>query len=233
MAHPNDGPRDPAATGSPPGAAPPPLPVEQFLSTGHAIWAALLEAAAWIVGVIAGFFQPPSFVGLVTGQLLTTKNLSRLAQFIVAVLLAIAFVATVRSRRMRSVRAWALLTLGALALAVTLFFVHLGLVSGWTCSYSGTLVVVGSELTDPHGSSYMQGRGRGKTCDIWINDHLGDVTAIWTRRSILRREIVLLLTYIAAVPLFALCLMATFQMVATALRPTSTAPDPPPSRPER
>jgi hypothetical protein len=232
MAHSNDGPRDPAATGSPAGSAPPPPPVRQFLSTGHAIWAALLQAAAWIVGVIAGFFQPPSFVGLVTGQLLTTENLSKLAQFIVAVLLGIAFVATVRSRRMRSVRAWALLTLGALALAVILFFVHLDLVSDWTCSYSGTRVVVGSELTDPHGS-YMQGRGRGKTCDIWINDHLGDVTAIWTRRSILRREIVLLLTYIAAVPLFALCLMATFQMVATALRPTSQAPDPPPSRRKR
>jgi hypothetical protein len=160
---PNQGRRKAAPAGTSATPVSPARRLRNFFTRGHGISAALLQAAAWIVGVIAGFLRPPRFVGLVSREFITTENLSKLAHFIVAVLLAIAFVATVRSRWTRSVRAWVLVTMGSLALGVTLFFVHLSLLSTWTCTYANTPVVIGSELIDPH-SSYMQGRGRGKPC---------------------------------------------------------------------
>jgi hypothetical protein len=199
---------------------PPKGRLKSFLAGARDIWAILLQAAAWISTVVAGFLRPPEFVGQVSVSGLTPERLSKLAEFIFAVLFGVAFATIVRSRYLRSVWAWSLVTVGALVLAVTLFFLSLVLGTSWTCSSANTRVVIGSELT-PHGVKYVeQGRGRGQTCEFWLDDHAGKVTDIWTLGSILRREIVLLIIYIATVLLFGLCIMAAIQAVSEAIGST-------------
>jgi hypothetical protein len=194
--------------------------LKDWLGTGQALWAVLLQGATWICAVVAGFQLPPSFLGLITGQVLSTESLSKLAQLVVTVLLGVGFALAVRSQRLKTVLVWSLCALGSLAVAVACLFLYLGLVSSWTCTYQDARVVVGDELTQPHGVDYMKGEGKGQSCETWIDDHIGNVQEIWTRRSILQRELVLLFLYIATFPLFALCLMATIQTTAEATRRT-------------
>ncbi len=188
----------------------------RLLSRSQATWSALTEGAVWICGIIAGFLVPPNFVGRIIGETITVENLSRLVQLIVAVVIGVVFVATRQSRR--SARFWMVSTLATLILALGSFFLYHDLLDSWTCRYSETRIVIGSDLT-PHGATYMQANSNSqKPCETWVDDHVGEVEAIWTIRSIRWHEWGLVLVYVGTVPLFALCIMSLLQAITEASR---------------
>ncbi len=195
-------------------------PLSGFLAGLQAAWAALLQGVIWLGGIIAGFLLPPQFEGRIVGGSISVENLSRLVQLVLAVLIGLVFVATRRSRPRRSPRFWMIWAVVLLFLAFGAYYLYLNLLDSWTCSYAGTKVVTGSDLT-PHGAEYMQTH-MDRSCRDWINDHIGEVEEIWTSTSIWRREVGLLLSYILAVPLFAFCIMSLLQGIVEAVRQKQT-----------
>ena len=170
-------------------------------------WLTLAQAAVWLGGVLGGFLLPPP-VGVSAGD---EKIWLRLGQFILAVLLGLAFFAGRQWNQRRHALRWCAAALVFLLLAVAAFFRYQQLTLAWTGNYAGQRVVIGSAYT-AQGVSYTT-KNPSLSCDDLIFDFAGKTEDIWTRDSINRRRLLLAATYVSCLPLFTLCLIAVVQAV--------------------
>jgi len=118
-------------------------------------------------------------------------------------------VAARRWHRGCDTRRWAGAAMGALGAALVSALVHRLLVDAWTCRYYGSIRVVGSELT-PHAADYLR-EASLRTCEELLKVFTGRRAEIWTRASLVRNELLLLLSYVCIVPLLAASAIATLQ----------------------
>lgn len=180
---------------------------QNWLKQARKSWLVLAQAALWIAGILGGFLLPPP-VGVLPSE---EKIWLRLGQFIIAVVLGLAFFAARKWGQPRHALRWGGAALLFLAVAVAVYFRYQQLTLAWTGIYSGEKVVIGSVYT-PAGKSYVQ-KNPGISVGDLIFDFSGQVENIWTHESISRRRLLLAATFESCLPLFTLCLIAVVQAI--------------------
>ncbi|WP_380780409.1 hypothetical protein [Sphingomonas sp. R86520] len=158
---------------------------------------ALLQAGAWLVAVIVLFVAAPPRLMPADDAIQSVRT----AQFLVAVLLALAIVAVRRGRpRLRTI--WSAAASCLVAGTATLF-AYLWLLGERTCGYDGRgPVVIGQTFTTE--AARYAAAVPGSDCKTLIQDAAGRTDAIWPRSELVANHLLLVGAFIATVVLFAL-----------------------------
>lgn len=181
------------------------------MSARKLTWTELSQLGVVILSSFGGFLlAPPSFLEPSTRPWPT--------QFIVAVTSGLLVVAGRRWRRKRDTRLWVGVALGALGAALIALVAHRILIDTWTCRYYGAVHIVGSDLT-AYAAEYSNENAH-PSCEELLKIFTGRREEIWTRASLVRNELFLVLSYITVVPLLAACGIATLQAVSCSRRPS-------------
>lgn len=101
------------------------------------------------------------------------------------------------------------MTIIALVLSLSAFFLYQRLLDRRTCQYANLPVVIGTRYTQ-HAQSYVR---ENSTCSDLLEDFGGKAEDIWTQESIDNSRYVLALTYILTLPLFMICMISVIQAV--------------------
>lgn len=175
-------------------------------------WIGLAQIGFCLLALIVSVYLPPQ-----------GGAWRRFAQVFAAMLVAMMMMLIPVSfwREPRHSRRW--------AIAATLFgllglfapFGYMKETDDWTCSYAGTKVVVGDELT-PDGARYMS-QHPDMTCKDVIWNHAGAVDEIWTKASIDRRRNLLDVIRMVMPALAGCFLMAVRQVVYVGSRSPGSA----------
>ena len=163
-------------------------------------WTGAAQIGAWILGIIGGFLIAPKM-----GAPEQEESVWKLAQFVVNVLVILLFVATSAYAARRYLRYWVVVTIVMLLLGLGAYFFYLNEQNTCTCKYYSKTVLIGTELSNPE-------RDKNSTCEELLKDYTGAVEEIWTKSSINRCRMILASTYIATIPLFAICLISVLQV---------------------
>jgi len=184
------------------------------MSLAKLTWMELSQLGVVILSSFGGFLlPPPSFLDAGTRPWPT--------QFIVAVTGGLLVVAGRRWRRKRDTPIWVGVALGTLGAALIGLVVHRLLVDTWTCRYYGAVYITGSELT-PYAAEYSSEHSF-PSCEELLKVFTGRREEIWTRASLVRNELLLVLSYVLVVPLLAASAIATLQAVSCSRRPNEQA----------
>jgi hypothetical protein len=179
---------------------------ENWIDRAKEIWGPLAQAAIWIMGIISGFLLPPP-EGIEDDRVWLT-----FAKFIVAICVGLLFLPSRLWRGRRHAKWWWLTAACCLALTIMSFIVYQKLTYASTCvTVKGVRVVIGSAYTD-HGAEYLRDNP-GISCTDLIDQHVGKIDDVWTKASIDRVRLKLSATYVACVPLIALCIMTIIQAI--------------------
>jgi len=168
-------------------------------------WASLAQAGIAVLGIVGSFVLPPPVSGP------GAPVWSRLAQLVAALLIALMFVATRRTRR-GGTAVWPWVALASLGLAVGTAVGYDHLTRAWSCVYDGSRVVVGDEYTDK--GREHRGKDPDAACETVIQDFAGRVDDIWQAEGIRRRQSILAAVYVGAVALFTICIVAVVEAIA-------------------
>ena len=172
-------------------------------------WSGAVQIAAWILGIIGGFLIAPKM-----GAPDQEESIWKLAQFVVNVLVILLFVATSACAAKRHLKYWVIVTLVTLLFGLGAYFFYLNEQNRCTCKYYSKTVLVGTQLSNPE-------KEQNIPCEELLKDHTGAVEEIWTRSSINRCRLTLASTYIATIPLFAICLISALQVAYIHQKPTN------------
>jgi hypothetical protein len=173
-------------------------------------WRRLTQLSTGVISFVAGFLIPPpiglekwSFVGL--------------AEFMLLVSLGLLVVLITRWRLRKHLQRWVWLTVVSFAVAIGAFFLYRYLVLSWTCSYFGTQVVVGTQLT-PAGTSYLA-QHPNVDCSTMVGDFAGKVENAWVNGTIVRRQLFLAGLYASCMPLLGASIIGVLQAIVIAKPP--------------
>jgi len=156
----------------------------------------LFQIGAWLVAIIILFVvKPPRLTPSDDGMLFV-----RAAQFVVAILLALAIVA-IRRGRMRLRTIWSA-SLAIVLSAVIALFSYRWLSSIWTCDYDGRGDVVIGRTMLPDAAAYARSLKRSE-CDILIQNVAGDTASIWPKSELVFHHLALSGLFMTTVILFA------------------------------
>lgn len=189
-----------------------------FLGFLKTQWALLAEIATWILFVIGGFWrQPPP------GTPQASSQLGSFGQFFLTLAVGLLTVPALRYRQSRHVAGWLVAALALFVLAPVPYFLYEKYTVAWTCSYSGGLVVCGSDadLTE-HGTDY-KGKNPNLTDAQIVWNHTGEVEEVWRKESIESRRLKLAIFYVALMPLFAASIISVIQALYCQMAPISAA----------
>lgn len=168
-------------------------------------WASLTKSGVWIAAVIGGFLLPPPVGADQFGE----ANWTRLAQFVIIVVVGLILVFTSKYKARKHTVGWALVAAVSILVAVASLFAYLNFAETWTTDYYGDRLVVGTELTEL-GKEYVTAN-EGVSTKTMVEDFAGRVDSIWARESIQRRQLVLGLVYLGALPAFTLAILSVVQ----------------------
>jgi hypothetical protein len=170
-------------------------------------WISLVQGGLCVLAVIAGFWLPPP-VGALQSE---SGAWQRFSQFFAAIALAVMLIPVSRWRAPQHRRGWAIVATLSAILALSTLLLYARKRGDWTCSYDGTRVVVGAELT-AHANKYLL-QNPGMSCDEIIWQHAGAVEEIWTKASIDARRNVLANIHMLTPALIGCFLLALSQAV--------------------
>ena len=156
-------------------------------------------------GVISGFLLPPPGWASAAGSTVPV----RLGQFVITVLVGLIFLLVQKWNRKKHAVRWVTMTIIALVLSLSAFFLYQRLLDRRTCQYANLPVVIGTRYTQ-HAQSYVR---ENSTCSDLLEDFGGKAEDIWTQESIDNSRYVLALTYILTLPLFMICMISVIQAV--------------------
>jgi predicted membrane channel-forming protein YqfA (hemolysin III family) len=168
-------------------------------------WASLTKSGVWIAAVIGGFLLPPPVGAGQFGE----ANWTRLAQFVIVVVVGLILVFTSKYQSRKHAAGWALVAAGSIVIAVASLFAYLNFAEMWTTNYYGERLVVGTELTEL-GKDY-ETANKGVSTETRVEDFAGRVDTIWTRESIQSRRLTLGLAYLGTLPFFTLAILSVVQ----------------------
>jgi predicted membrane channel-forming protein YqfA (hemolysin III family) len=171
-------------------------------------WAAMSQVAAWFLTLIGGFLLPPA-IGLTKED---SDAWRRFGAFILTVTVGLLFLASRRWKTKPFGVKWTVASVIFLLLAATSFVEYQWLSDERTCLYQGQKVVIGTQYTI-QGLHHVQANP-GISCVTLFEDFTGKADDIWTTNSINHSRILLGTTYIVALPLFAMCVVALVQAIS-------------------
>jgi uncharacterized membrane protein len=125
--------------------------------------------------------------------------------------LGLAFIAAQKWKVRQHLTRWAAVAALFLLAALASFFGYQHLLFYETCDYNSGRVVIGTAYT-PHGSRYHHDNP-SLGCHELLNDFAGSATDIWTEDSINRNRMLLAGSYLLALPLCVMCMIAIVQAV--------------------
>lgn len=167
---------------------------------------ALAQAAVWVCGVIVSFLLPPPVDTPRDGQ-----SWVRFAQFSTAIVIGLVLLAAFRWKLKSHAFRWGGVSLGCLILGTVAFFSYQLLVARWTVPYDEQPKLIGSSLTGR--GQQIRAASPERTNEQLLNDVAGQVEKVWTRNSVIERRLILAAVYVAAMPLFTICLIAITQAI--------------------
>lgn len=177
----------------------------QWLHGAQRTWGALAKSGVWIAAAVGGFLVPPP----VGSEQFDSGNWTRLAQFVIIVVIGLLLVITSRRQRKKDAALWSWVAAGALVLSLTAFFSYRTCAERWTTTYAGDPVVTGHTLTEL-GAEHLEAYPN-ITPETLVEDFAGRLDAIWTPSSIASRHLKLSLLYLGCLPLFTLAMLAMIQ----------------------
>ena len=168
-------------------------------------WSILSQAGIWIFGIVGGFLSPPP-IGTSSED---EKTWIRLAQFVITILLGLAFIAGRRLNKRKHMWYWWFVSAMLLLLSTCSFLGYQRLSLSWTCNYNNATVVIGDQYTERARRFIL--KYSDDSCEFLIDSAAGNTQDIWTKESIDKRRIVLASAYISSIPLFTICIIAVVQ----------------------
>ena len=180
-----------------------------------------LQVAVW-TGTAIGMFllQPP--VLTLSGS--TGLDTLRFAQFIFAVLAALAFQLFNKTDRSKVMRLW---SAGGLALAAILFFFgYMAALNSWTCAYAvHWQVVTGESYTDDAKKTAATVPGLGRDCAEVLKEYGGAAEMVWDTSETRPRYFVLQVLYLVLWICSAFALILALQSTPISTPPTKRPQD--------
>jgi hypothetical protein len=173
-------------------------------------WASISQIAIWLGTLIGGFMLPPA-IGLTKED---NDVWRKFGAFILTLTVGLLFLASRRWKSKPYRAKWTVAAIGFLVLAAVSFVEYQWLSDERTCLYLGKKVVIGTQYT-AHGLDYVQGNP-GISCTNLLEDFAGKADDVWTTKSINRSRILLGTTYVVALPLFSICVLALLQAISIA-----------------
>jgi hypothetical protein len=196
-------------------------PIAGLLKRFKASFLLLAQTAVWIAATIATFLLPPP-----VGTSDQIRVWVRFAQFVITIMIGFALIGALRWKEKRHTLRWAGLSLSFLVLGATAFLAYQFLAMSWTAVYNLRPVVTGSVYTS-WGKQYHEQHPDLSPADLLFHAG-GKVEQIWTRDSLEQRQFILALFYVAAMPLFTICIMGLVQAlqcgIAQSVRRRQVAP---------
>jgi hypothetical protein len=168
------------------------------------IWGPLAGAATGIFGVVGTFFLPPPAIA-------HEAQWPSLAKVVITVCVGFLVLMGFVFSKKKYWTGWVVVALLFLVAAVGSIFAYQNLTDSSTCTYQGTLVVIGKTYT-PHGAEYVK-ENPGISCGDLIDRHVGKTEDVWTKDSIDRARLKLVAVYIACMPLFTICGISVLQAI--------------------
>jgi uncharacterized membrane protein YhaH (DUF805 family) len=196
--------------------------LDGWLKQARTNWAALAQASAWVMGIMSSFLLPPP----VSVSKDDEKIWLRLAQFVIAVLIGLLFVAARRWNKRRHVRWWATSAAVMFLLSILLFVFYQYLSLSLTCKYYSQTIVIGSSYTT-QGANYAQ-KNPGISCEKLLKDFTGQAEDVWTKESVTRNRVTLAVAYIGSIPFFVACIMGVVQALSITGKEGTRRRSPPP-----
>jgi MFS family permease len=164
-------------------------------------WNLIAQTGVWLMGIIAGFVVAPQL-----GGPQDEKSVWNLTQFIVNILVGLMLVLTIKFKKKHNLKHWVATTVVALLLGLVGYFSYMNQRGGCTCRYYSKTVLVGRRLREPS-------KEENTPCEELLKTHAGDVAEIWTSDSITRCRMILAISYVSTVPVFAIALISVLQAV--------------------
>lgn len=184
--------------------------VAEWLPPLKRSWSTLSQAAACLAAVAYTLLSPPPV--WITGE--SSGVWRRLGNFIIVIALGLAFVAAQKWKSKQHLKWWAVIAVLFLLASLASFFWYQHLMFYETCDYNSTRVVIGTAYT-PHGKEYHR-ENPSLRCQELLLDFTGNADDIWTEDSIDRNRMLLAGSYLLALPLSAVCMIAIVQAVLLA-----------------
>jgi amino acid transporter len=181
--------------------------LSQWLKNQLGRWGVLVQGSVWVLGTVGAFLLPPP-IGLIGGD---EKGLAKVAQFIISVVLGLAFVAGRRWKNRKHLARWSLASAGLLVVSICCFLAYQYLLYSFTCKYNGQAVIIGTSYTQQ--GAYYTHENPGEACDDLLDDFAGRAEDIWTKDSITRCRLALAFTYILCIPVFTISMIAVVQAI--------------------
>ena len=172
-------------------------------------WNVLAAFATWLLAIIGGFLLPPP-IG--SDQYEYSDLLSKLGVVVTIVLVGLLSVPLLKWKSPTYTWRWSAVGLVAMVCSVAAFFTYLYLINAWTCTYDEHRLVIGSDFTE-HGKQYVLANPHRVSPRDWVMAHGGNVSELWTERSINLRCAVIGIIYIATLPLFAVAIIGMLHAI--------------------
>src|SRR5437660_5551075 len=169
-------------------------------------WNLIAQTGVWVMGIVSGFVVSPQM-----GGPRYEKSIWNLTQFVVNILVGLMLILTFKYARRTHLKLWIAATAFALLLGLLGYFSYMNQLGRCTCRYYSKTVLAGTQLRDPQKES-------NTPCEELLKTHTGEVEEIWTSDSINRCRLVLAVSYVSTVPLFAVSLISVVQAVYVASR---------------
>jgi hypothetical protein len=169
-------------------------------------WNVVAQTGVWVMSIVAGFVVTPQL-----GGPQDEKSIWNLTQFVVNILVGLLFVLTIKYAKPVHLRRWVGLTVLTLLMGLFGYFSYVSQRGDCTCRYYQKTVLVGTHLRAPQTED-------STPCEELLKNHTGDVEEIWTKASLNRCRLILAISYVSTVPLFAVCLISVVQALYIASR---------------
>jgi TIR domain-containing protein len=185
--------------------------------------AVLTKAFIWILGLISIYLLPrPAWMSEPDQY-----TLLYLESFIITITVGLLFIAGQKWNVHRHLLWWCVISATWFLLSIGSFFVYRYLSSAWTCNYYNKVFVIGSVYT-PQATKFMKdypdhscenliGAAAGLAEDMSTMDSITEY--IWTKDSIERNRLILIITYVSCIPFFAVCVISVVQALYITSRP--------------
>lgn len=188
--------------------------MNQLFNSLKRIWSILVQVVCWVAVTIGTFVPEPPLTTLTAAPDIALK---RFAQFLGALVLGIFFIFCQKWQRRTHTRMWIAITVIVAFITVGAFFSERFLKAKWTCNFAGSVITIGSQLTED-AQQYSSNLSGEVTCDRLLADYGGDPFQVWRKEEAdfhyLVLSVLMIIVWLGA----ASCIMGVTQAIRCAVK---------------